>query len=108
MRPGFQSFRAVSKLESHARFSASDSTEFRAELLAHRAGRRGCPEVILNRRRDVRECEIFSEIGPFEAKDTEDVLSDLDRVAPGRGMRASMAIAANSIERTQIVVVEPG
>src|SRR5262249_9825086 len=57
-------------------FSATDSTEFRAQLLAHGAVGRGCPEVILNRRRDVLEGEIFSEIGPFEAKDTEDIVPE--------------------------------
>jgi len=48
----------VSKLESDLGFAAPDSTEVRAELVAHAAVRWGRPEMILNRRRDVREGEI--------------------------------------------------
>jgi hypothetical protein len=32
------------------------------------------PQVVLNRRRDVREGETARKIGPFEAKDAADVL----------------------------------
>jgi hypothetical protein len=39
--------------------------------------------VILNRRRDVREGEIDREIGLFEAKDTEDVVSERDGIVSG-------------------------
>jgi len=35
------------------------------------------PEVILNRRRDVREGETGCEIGPFEAQDAANVVPEL-------------------------------
>jgi len=73
----------VSKLESDLGFAASDSTEVRAQLLAHAAIRCGRPQVILNRRRDVREGEIFREIGAFETKDPEDVVSEPDGIVSG-------------------------
>jgi len=57
--------------------------ELSAPFLAHGAVRWGRPEVILNRRRDVREGEIVREIGPFEAKDSEDVVSELDGIVSG-------------------------
>jgi len=48
--------------------------KFCAEPLAHGAVRWGRPEVMLNRRRDVREGEFTREIGPFEAKKAADVM----------------------------------
>ena len=78
--------------------------KFCAQLLAHGAVRWGRPEVILNRRRDVREGEVTREIGPFEAQDAADVVPELDGIVPCRGMLAAMAVAPDRVERTQIVV----
>ena len=50
------------------RCSSSCPMKYCAELLAHGAVRWGRPEVILNRRRDVREGETAREIGPFETR----------------------------------------
>src|SRR5262249_59779462 len=57
------------------RRKASDSTGFRAQLLAHSAVRSGYPLLILNWHCRVLEREIVREIRPLEAKDARGVLS---------------------------------
>src|SRR6266403_5061026 len=87
-------------------FSSSCPMKFCAQLLAHGAVWWGRPEVILNRRCDVRAGETGREIGPFEAQDAADVVSELDGIVPCRGTLAFMAVTPDRVERTQ-VVVEP-
>ena len=50
------------------------------------------------------EGETAREIGPFEAQNAADVVSELDGIVPCRGTLAAMAVAPDRVERTQIVV----
>jgi len=69
-----------------------------------RAVRWGGPEVILNRRRDVREGEITPRDRPVRMAGPADVVSELDGIVSCRGTLAAMAVVADHVERTEILV----